>query len=141
MDFGKKIRFGNFEVLKYKKGDAPVVRVSDFGDSWAMEFSVNHKMFAALDRVEPDNEDEKNSAQFMMIAWYAVSAIHDAQFIAGVHGLVEKWIDSAIAQEESTDEEKEEMVNMSEMEEEFNVIENEEGEGNQGAADSASERL
>lgn len=140
MVFGKKIRFRNFYVLKYKKDGMPFIKVGDIADDWSIEFALTHKMFAALDRIG-DSKDEKvwNGAYALFLAWYGMMSIYDAEFYKGVHKLIGEWIESRTAPEESTDKEKEDEREIADMEEELENISHEEGEGNKGAADNAAE--
>lgn len=78
MEFGKKVRVGNFYMLKYSKslskkelsalrklkdiptgaremlsrGSLPYIKVSTVTDSWSVEFVVGMGMFNALDELE-----------------------------------------------------------------------------------------
>ena len=86
MDFGKKYRIGNFEVVKVSRsltkaeiaeikknypeevknivsrGAMPYIRISDISRSWAVEYSAAHMMFSAFDGVNDDIDDNEREA-------------------------------------------------------------------------------
>lgn len=106
MDFGKKKRVGNFVVLKYKKGETPVIRVNDAAGVWAVEFSFTHAMFAYIDSLKDEKSWEPVHALFVM--WFGVSSILNAQFVKDVYALIDEFVKREAKPTEPTQEEQEE---------------------------------
>lgn len=107
MDFGKKYRFGNFEVLKVSKslsrnevreirknypedalrvldrGTLPYIRVSDISRTWAVEYGVTCSMFGALDGISDEISDDERLFvhNFLSMLYADTTVLGDAEYV------------------------------------------------------------
>lgn len=115
MDFGKKNRVRNYFVLKYKKDGMPFIKVGDIAGSWSVEYAYTHMMFAVLEKMVDDNAEGAMTA--LITSWYGACSIFDSNFTKSIFDEIDGFVKRRADVSESTEEEKEQIDVISEMEE------------------------
>lgn len=118
MDFGKKYRIGNFEVVKVSRsltkaeiaeirkgypddvmgvlsrGSMPYIRISDISRSWAVEYSAVHKMFHAFDGIDDGmSDDDKEAIHGIVNMFFADTTIFgDSEYFADKFKALESFL-------------------------------------------------
>ena len=77
MEYGKKIRIGGFNILKFKRDDISLIKVSTIMGTWAMEYREDTKMYHALDS-ELD-EMEQSALGVLIVNTFMVANFLDAE--------------------------------------------------------------
>ena len=77
MEYGKKIMIGGFNILKFKRDDISLIKVSTIMGTWAMEYREDTKMYHALDS-ELD-EMEQTALGVLIVNTFMVANFLDAE--------------------------------------------------------------
>lgn len=119
IDFGKKYRIGNFEVLKYTKtlskrelhtlredipidikkhlqrGGVPYIRVSAVSGMWSVEFCINTVMFRLVETwTASDDQSLKTSLSFMFSMMLTDTIVlGDEEYTSGKAALWKAYLD------------------------------------------------
>lgn len=117
MDYGKKVRIGNFSLLKYRKGEESFVRAAAISGEWAMEWGMFSPMFSVFDSLESD--DDLQGASVFVTMVFVASGMLDAGFIHDVFRAAQECVERR--KKLATDEENEEI--MSEIDELEDMVE------------------
>ena len=78
MEYGKKIRLGGFNCLKYKKGDMSFIKVSTIMGNWSMEWREDTIMYRTLD--SDLSEDDVKSINVVIVNAFMVGNFVEADF-------------------------------------------------------------
>lgn len=91
MEFGKKIRIGNFYLLKYLKQEVPYMKVGTISEIWSMEYGVTHGMFQLLDKATPD---EYAAIRSIITNMFSTASILDMQYTKDVAEATKRYLES-----------------------------------------------
>lgn len=87
MDYGKKMRIGGFNLLKYKKDDMSFIRVNTIMGNWAMEYREDSILYQWLDCDRTEEQDEALHVlfvnSFMAGSFLEAEFQHDVVIAAG----------------------------------------------------------
>lgn len=79
MEYGKKIRLGGFNLLKYKNvSEQTFIKVSTVMGNWSMEYREDCALFGFLDKER--NKDEDSALQIMFINAFVAATFAEADF-------------------------------------------------------------
>lgn len=78
MDYGKKMRVGGFNLLKYKKDDMSFIRVSTIMGNWAMEYREDSILYQWLDCDRTEEQDE--ALHVLFVNSFMVGSFLEAEF-------------------------------------------------------------
>lgn len=129
MDYGKKEKFGGFNILKYKKDDMSFIKVSTIMGNWSIEYREDSSMFHFLNaNLE---EDQRDALHVLLVNAFMVSNFVDAELQHSVMlaaGEFEKRVNESA--EEVSEEEDQKILNEErtshEFMEEMEALKNEE---------------
>lgn len=76
MEYGKKVRIGGFNVLKYKRDEMSLMKVSTIMGNWSMEYREDSVVYHCLDMELSD--EEKEAVHVMFVNAFTVSNFLDA---------------------------------------------------------------
>lgn len=110
MEYGKKIRLGGFNLLKYKNGDGMTfIKVRTIMGNWAMEYREDSALFGFLDMER--TKDQDNALQVIFVNAFMAASFAEADFqhdILVASGELQKRIGDGA--ESASDEEDAEIV-------------------------------
>lgn len=113
MEYGKKMRIGGFDLLKYKNVHGQsFIKVTAVMGHWSVEYREDCMLYPILDAEH--SKEEQNALHVMITNAYFASTLLDADFQHGIHMLVDeadKRINSNVEQI-SEEEDKEIIENM-----------------------------
>ena len=79
MEYGKKIRLGGFNLLKYKnKDEQTFIKVSTVMGVWSMEYREDNALFPFLDKERIKDEDD--ALQIIFINAFMAATFAEADF-------------------------------------------------------------
>ena len=90
MEFGKKLRIGNYVLLKYKQDGNAFIKVSTISGEWSVIYRSDNKLFTLFDSL---SEEEYESAGMFITSMYAVCGIIDAELTNDIILAVDKHIE------------------------------------------------
>lgn len=76
MDYGKKIRIGGFNILKFKRDEMGFIKVSTIMGNWSMEYREDSVVYHCLDL--EFSEEDKEAIHVMLVNAFTVANILDA---------------------------------------------------------------
>lgn len=128
MEYGKKIRCGNFELLKFTKSlrrdelrmlrkefggaadrleptkGVSYIRVSDISGMWAVEYSMFARMYGVIDSVDMNDEKQKAGLSGFIVQMYTdTNILGDSEYHQGKLEL----IDALLKRQQSTQTDEE----------------------------------
>lgn len=110
MEYGKKIRIGGFDLLKYKNVHGQsFIKVTAVMGHWSVEYREDCTIYPIFDAEH--TKEEENALHVMLMNAYFASTLLDADFQHGIHLLVaeaDKRINSNV--EQISDEEDKEII-------------------------------
>lgn len=133
MDFGKKYRVGNFEIIKLSRsltkneikqlrteagipvsvqkyltrGSLPYIKVRTISGMWALEWSVGMTMFNIFDSADFENVNERDIANGLLRRFYGItSVLGDAQMERDIQKVFADFLGRIKANKDNKEEEK-----------------------------------
>lgn len=151
MDFGKKYRVGNFEIIKLSRsltkneikqlrteagipasiqkhltrGSLPYIKIKAISGMWALEWSVGMTMFNIFDSANFEDVQQRKAMRGLMTRLYTItSVLGDAQMERDIQKTLADFIGRIKANKDNKEEEKAILKNMeTKMEAEKNISE------------------
>lgn len=151
MDFGKKYRVGNFEIIKLSRsltkneikqlrteagipvsvqkyltrGSLPYIKVRTISGMWALEWSVGMTMFNIFDGADFEDVQQRKAMRGLMTRLYTItSVLGDAQMERDIQKTLADFLGRIKANKDNKEEEKAILKNMgAKMEAEKNISE------------------
>lgn len=133
MDFGKKYRVGNFEIIKLSRsltkneikqlrteagipasvqkyltrGSLPYIKVRTISGMWALEWSVGMTMFNIFDSADFENANEREAMKGLLTRFYSItSVLGDAQMERDIQKVFADFLGRIKANKDNKEEEK-----------------------------------
>lgn len=151
MDFGKKYRVGNFEIIKLSRsltkneikrlrmeagipasiqkhltrGSLPYIKVKAISGMWALEWSVGMTMFNVFDGADFEDVQQREVMRGLLTRLYTITSIlGDAQMERDIQKTLADFLGRIKANKDNKEEEKAILKNMgAKMEAEKNISE------------------
>lgn len=151
MDFGKKYRVGNFEIIKLSRsltkneikrlrmeagipaskqkhltrGSLPYIKVKAISGMWALEWSVGMTMFNVFDGADFEDVQQRKVMRGLLTRLYTITSIlGDAQMERDIQKTLADFLGRIKANKDNKEEEKAILKNMgAKMEAEKNISE------------------
>lgn len=151
MDFGKKYRVGNFEIIKLSRsltkneikrlrmeagipvsvqkhltrGSLPYIKVKAISGMWALEWSVGMTMFNIFDGADFEDVQQREVMRGLLTRLYTItSVLGDAQMERDIQKTLADFLGRIKANKDNKEEEKAILKNMgAKMEAEKNISE------------------
>lgn len=151
MDFGKKYRVGNFEMMKLSRsltkketkqlrieadipesiqkyltrGSLPYIKVRTISGIWSLEWSVGMVMFSIMDGVNFTDLEQTDALKSLLTRFYSItSVLGDAQMERDIQNAITGFLERVKATKDNEKEEKDILDNIgAKMEAEKNISE------------------
>lgn len=151
MDFGKKYRVGNFEMMKLSRsltkketkqlrieadipesiqkyltrGSLPYIKVRTISGIWSLEWSVGMVMFSIMDGVNFADLEQTDALKSLLTRFYSItSVLGDAQMERDIQNAITGFLERVQATKDNEKEEKAILDNIgAKMEAEKNISE------------------
>lgn len=151
MDFGKKYRVDNFEMMKLSRsltkketkqlrieadipesiqkyltrGSLPYIKVRTISGMWSLEWSVGMVMFSIMDGVNFTDLEQTDALKSLLTRFYSItSVLGDAQIERDIQNAITGFLERVKATKDNEKEEKDILDNIgAKMEAEKNISE------------------